>query len=122
MKRLYDYRAFQGCNADLETSLFEYGLIWKKVKKDYKFIYGVGVDHNYDYNQFDYAYIPIDTDIKEEFNWINDWSGVLSLVGMTDAEFIAQSLPQQISDLIAYYGPDNVFGSSYDPFEISGNS
>ena len=123
MKRLYDYRAFEGCDASLEISLFEYGLIWKQVGKDYKFIYGVGLEANTsDYNQFDYGFMAIDTNIKEECDWINDWTGILSFVGLTDAEFMAMSLPQQISDLVAYYGYENIFGSSYYPFEISGNT
>jgi hypothetical protein len=121
-KRLYDYRAFNGTDASLEISLFEYGLIWKKVKKDYKFIYGIKVNDVGDYIWFDCAYMPIDTDIKEEFGWIDDWSGILSSVGMTEKEFMDMSLPQQICDLISYYGYENVFGSCYYGFEISGNT
>jgi len=121
MKRLYDYRCFSGCDASLEESLFCYGLIWKQAKKDYKFIYGVAVDDHNDYKLFDYGYIPIDIDVMQEFNWIDNWDNFLSFVGLTEEEWLAMPLPQQIADLISYYGHENVFGSSYYAFEISGN-
>jgi len=120
-KRLYDYRAYQGCDASLEESLFCYGLIWKQIGKDYKFIYGVGNNGNGDYNRFDYGFMPMDTNIKDEYNWA-DFDAVLSFVGMTESEWLAMPLPQQILDLSSYYGYDNVFGSSYYSFEISGNN
>jgi len=120
-KRLYDYRAYQGCDASLEESLFCCGLIWRQVGKDYKFIYGVSIDDHGEYNLFDYAYMPTDTNIKDEYDWAN-FEAVLSFVGMTESEWLAMSLPQQLSDLVAYYGCENVFGSSYYSFEISGNN
>ena len=120
-KRVYDYRSYQGCDASLEESLFCYGLIWKQVGKDYKFIYGIGIDDSSDYNLFDYATMPIDTNIKKEYDWA-DFDAILSFVGMTETEWLAMPLPQQMSDLMAYYGYENIFGSSYYPFEISGNN
>ena len=110
MKSLYHYRAFEGMDADLATSLFEYGLIWKVVKKDYKFIYAIGYDDRCNANLFDYAFMPIDTTAKDEFDWA-DWDDVYSYTGLTADEFHAQDLPRIISDLISYYGHENVFGS-----------
>ena len=122
-KRLYDYRAFNGIDASLDISLFEYGLIWKRIGKDYKFIYGVGFDKDcaeVNYNQFDYAFLPIDVDILDEYSWA-DFTGVLSFVGMSMDEWLKMPLPQKIFDLISYYGYEEIFGSNYGGFNISGN-
>ena len=120
-KRLYDYRAYQGCDTNLEESLFCYGLIWKRIGKDYRFIYGVSGNDNGEYNRFNWATMPINTNIKEECNWA-DFDAVLSSVGMTESEWLTMPLPQQISDLLSYYGCENVFGSGYYSFEISRNN
>ena len=118
MKTITDYAEYEGIDADLETSLFEYGLIWKLTDGEYKFIYGVGYnDDGQEYNRFDWATEEAETDPKEEWNFA-EWDKVCSFVGQTEAEFFAQPLPQIVFDLISYYGHENVFGSSYYPFAI----
>lgn len=116
-KNIYHYRGFDGIDASLETSLFEYGLIWKKEKKDYKFIYGFANNCS-EYYLFDYATIPITTNIADEYNFA-DLNAVANFVGMKLDEWLNSALPNKIFDLIAYYGVESIFGSSYNPFMIN---
>jgi len=121
MKTITDYAEYEGIDADLETSLFEYGLIWKLTDGEYKFIYGVGYnDDGEEYNRFDWATEEADIDPKEEWNFA-DWGDICFFVGQTETKFFAQPLPQIVFDLILYYGYENIFGSSYYPFAIEKN-
>jgi len=129
MKKLSDYKEYDGIDANLAISLYEYGMIWaKRIKdheNDYHFIYGVGMGKNTEtgeteYNQFDHADIPINCNLEEEYNWVK-WNGVNSFVGYDILETVKNNpdfLPQAIHDLVSYYGYENIFGSSYYPFEI----
>jgi len=123
MERLDKFNEYDGPDASLETSLYEYGLIWIKGiedhENDYHFIYGVGLDEEGNYNLFDWGNVAIDTDPRKEWDWVN-WPDVLSCVGMDEEAFFNQPLPQIVSDLISYYGHENIMGSSYYPFEIKG--
>ena len=122
MKNLAEYESvgFEGIDASLETSLFEYGLIWAKGieghENDYHFIYGVGNDGE-SYTSFDWGDIAVDTNPTEEWNFV-DWDEVGSFVGMSEEDLLKQPLPQLVFDLISYYGFENIMGSSYYPFEI----
>jgi hypothetical protein len=121
MKTIKNYNGYSGTDANLETSLFEYGLIWIKGaeghEKDFHFIYGVGVDQDGSYNKFDWADVSINTDPEKEWDFV-DWEKLGEFVGMSKEEFLKQSIPFIVYDLIAYYGTENIFGSSYYPFEI----
>ena len=121
MKTINDYKNYSGTDANLETSLFEYGLIWIKGaeghEKDFHFIYGVGVDQDGNYNKFDWADVSIDTDPEKEWDFV-EWGKVGKFTGMSKEEFLKQPIPFIVYDLIAYYGVENIFGSSYYPFEI----
>ena len=118
MRTLKEYSKYDGVDADLEISLFEYGLIWKLTDGEYKFIYGVGYnDDGQEYNLFGYATEDADTDPREEWGFA-EWDKICSFVGQTETEFFSQPLPQIVYDLISYYGYENVFGSSYYPFAI----
>jgi hypothetical protein len=121
-KQIAEYNEYDGIDASLETSLFEYGMIWAKGieghEKDYHFIYGVGINpFTSEYNSFDWADIAIDTDPRKEWDFV-EWEKVLSFVGMNEDDFFNQPLPQIVYDLVSYYGHENIFGSSYYPFEI----
>lgn len=109
---------FEGCDIDLETSLYEYGLIWTKKDDDYLFYYGIGYDLNkYEYNKFDYAYIPVNVRPKSEWDWV-DWKNMFEFVGLSECEFFDREVPYIVSDLISYYGYEEIMGSSYDGFEV----
>jgi len=124
-KKLSDFQDYEGIDASLETSLYEYGLIWikgiKGHEKDYHFIYGVNVSPKTgEFVSFDWGDIPIDCNLKSEYDWV-DWNEVLKFTGYEGEEeryFQPDMIPQIISDLISYYGHENIFGSSYYPFEI----
>jgi len=112
MKRTsYDHSQLIGMDADLETSLKEYGLAWIKTDTETLFYYGIGMDADInEYTRFDFAVLPNDFSIKAEYDWIDDWDDINSYIGMDIDECY---LPQQISVLLSYYGYENIFGSSY---------
>lgn len=124
-KTIKDFQEYEGVDASLEISLFEYGLIWAKGIKDhendYHFIYGVdGRDKEgkgFTYTMFDWGDIPIDCNPEKEWNWVN-WKEVADSSGMSKKDFLKMPLPMIVESLISYYGHENIFGSSYYPFEI----
>ena len=106
---------FSGIDADLETSLFEYGMAWKVGERETEFIYGVGVDEvdgEAIYTTFDRCSFGNDLDVLNEFDYA-DFEAIFSFTGSTQAEFDALPLTQKIFDLVSYYGFENVFGSTY---------
>ena len=114
---------FEGSDACLETSLFEYGLIWLKGEKETLFIYGQGVKDNdcgdVDYCNFERCTIENDADISQDYDWC-DWSEVLQ--GDNIDNFKEMPISNQIQALMTAYGFENIFGSSYGySFDISNN-
>lgn len=121
----YEANGYEGCDCSLEISLYEYGLIWKEYKRatkggfakgELRFVYGVGHD-GCEYNLFDWGGVYA-ADPEEEWNWA-DFDGVARFTGLSREEFLAQPITSIVSDLILYYGHENVFGGSYYPFEIN---
>jgi hypothetical protein len=114
-----------GTDACLAISLFEYGLAWKEDEKQIEFIYGITAhDRNSEpcFNRFDRCSFDLDLDVRKEFDWA-DFEEVESFIGSTSQEFDRLPLPQKISDLVSYYGFENIFGSSYwEGFEIQENN
>jgi hypothetical protein len=122
MKKLSDYKDYEGVDGSLEVSLYEYGLIWKTIdNEEYKFIYGVDIDDKGFYNKFDYAYLS-----KKDFvDIFNDWGNKSDIESFTGEKFDTwiESFPHCVFDMLGYYGCYNVFGSSYyNPFEIINDS
>ena len=114
MKRQeYDHKKLTGSDADIETSLKEYGIAWIETDTEYLFYYGIKMEenecHDMDYTRFDFCSFDKDMDIKEEFNFVN-WDDINSYIGM---DIMDLDLPGQISDLVSYYGYENIFGSGY---------
>ena len=117
-----DYRGFEGPDADIATSLFEYGLAWKKIKKEeFIFIYGVNVkekDHDIVYNRFDIGFMTK----KDYLSLINEnWVKLDSVLNFCDCtrESAENGFPYFVHDLIMYHGTENIFGTSYaEGFEI----
>lgn len=102
---------FKGIDADLETSIFEYGLCWLDRDDDYLFYHKIETG-------FDWSTINKNIHFWEEFDWV-DKEQFLSFIGVTEKNFNIMPLPYAISDLLNYYGYQNVFGSSYcEGFEI----
>lgn len=114
MKRQeYNHKEINGVDADIETSLKEYGLAWVETDKDILFYYGIGYGPNEEgfeeYVKFDFCTIDKNTDIKNEYDWA-DFDAVSNFIG---TDIFTLPLIQQIESLNSYYGYENVFGSSY---------
>ena len=112
---------YSGCDACLATSLFEYGMAWKRENNEVLFIYGIayGTGAECDYNRFDRCVLPGDMDVFHEYSWA-DIDGVCETTGLTVEEFRTMPLENQIRDLVGYYGFENIFGSSYwEGFKIA---
>ena len=111
---------FTGPDASLDISLFEYGLAYKVTDKEILFIYGT--QYGYDeYTRFDRCTIDTDINIAEEYDWA-DLKAVHASHGYSAKDWNALPLEQKITDLLRYYGYENVFGSSYwEGFTITPN-
>jgi len=115
MKRQdYDHTKLTGMAADLETSLKEYGLAWIETDTEYLFYYGIDTDENecddMDYSRFDFRVMDKGLNVKEEYDWIEDWDGINSYAGIY---ITGERLQYAIHALLDYYGHENIFGSSY---------
>ena len=120
-------RRFEGPDACLAISLFEYGIAWKVMEKpergqfeagDIAFIYGIG--GNGEYNRFDRVTVKDFTpdEFENEYNWA-DFEDVARFAGGPLKEWRQFPTVHKIQDLLQYYGYENVFGTSYwEGFEI----
>lgn len=114
-----DHSLLTGNDASLETSLKEYGLAWieNKVTSKVLFYYGIRMDKE-EYVRFDFSELDLDVNVETEWNWAcgqgeTPFAELMSFVGMTYAEWSKGSITQKVTDLLSYYGFENVFGSSY---------
>ena len=111
---------FTGPDASLDISLFEYGLAYKVTDKEILFIYGTQYGYN-EYTRFDRCTIDTDINIAEEYDWA-DLKAVHASHGYLAKNWNALPLEQKITDLLRYYGYENVFESSYwEGFTITPN-
>jgi hypothetical protein len=110
-------QGFEGGDVCLATSLFEYGLAYRQEGNETLFVYAIGADPLV-YNRFDRCTFASDVDVQKEFDWA-DFGSLYSFVGMDAEQWNAQPLTSKVSDLLSFYGFENVFGSSYwEGFEI----
>ena len=111
-----------GNDVSLNISLFEYGLAWGKnehctQENEYYFIYGIRAVS--EYYRFDHGYLTLD-----DFKDILAWGELESICSVADTSYeeLLKRFPWSVGDLMAYYGYENVFGSSYwEGFEIKEN-
>lgn len=100
---------FEGIDASLEESLFEYGLIWVQSEPDeYFFIYR---GHN---DLFDIAYMK-PSKFDSDFDW-TDRNQFECIIGdkLENMDYV-----QKMFSLFNYYGYMEIFGSTYNhPFKI----
>ena len=109
-----DKAGYYGIDYSLDISLLEYGLIGKKIGKNtYKIVYVInwldyGKPKSYDSVTFDKE------EIKEliEESWF-DQKSFFSFLGCTKKEWLELDLIGQVSDLISYYGTENICGTCY---------
>src|SRR5437773_2023371 len=99
-------------DADLATSLFEYGLAWRELGNgEILFVYA----HPTMANRFDRCTMKADLDCKREFNWVKwtEFYATLSDDPDINAQWQSLPLPMKIGDLINHHGVENIFGTSY---------
>jgi hypothetical protein len=106
--RLSDYkkRGFIGIDASLEISLWEYGLIWKEFKKNWKkrgIKKGEVLAIAYRYGYVDHGYFQ-KQDLLDA-DWV-EWPAVASCVDLSVEELQEQSTGYLLFELIGYYGPE----------------
>ena len=120
--RKLEEAGFEGPDADLSTSLFEYGLAWKEEEEEVLFIYGICMrDDTDEYNRFDRTTISASIDPTEEWDWA-EWDKVASMIDGPSDYPKDIPLTHVVEDLLRYYGIVNVFGTSYwEGFAIEGN-
>jgi len=110
-----------GIDACLETSLLEYGIACIDEGNQTKFLYGISYDGS-NFDRFDYAFFDSDLDVKKEFDWIKSWGSFYETYGMSESEWGNMRLLDKISDLVSYFGTENIFGSSYgEGVELTNN-
>jgi hypothetical protein len=106
-------KKFIGTDACLETSLFEYGAICKPMPKDEYFcIYNKN-------GMFATSYVK-----EHELNalicgteWMTnkDISEFIEFTGGTKEEWFELPFIHKLTDLIRYYGSENILGTDYSP-------
>ena len=110
-------KKFIGTDINLEISLFEYGLICTPYKKnnyqdEYFCIYrqgenfGTGYIRESDLNSLMYG---------EDCMRNKDIFDLLDYVGSQLDEWFELPFIQKLSDLLSYYGSENIFGTDYYP-------
>lgn len=115
-KKLSEYTDYEGTDASLETSLYEYGLLWKlkdPEKKEYDIVYGTETDSNGNYRRFASTTMSEKEfiDLTEE-SWF-DKKGFDSFRGTKEINF-----PDDLHSAIHYYGNENIFGGTSNTFKI----
>jgi len=109
---LLEQQGFEGIDASLEISLFEYGIAWRKLESETLFIYSIGK------GSFDRVTVENSVDVEKEWSFA-DFKALMSSLGMAVEEWRKMPLAQKVSDLVSYYGFENIFGASYwEGFEI----
>ena len=118
---LKDYEGYSGPDIDLEISLFEYGLIWNKQEDgEYHFVHRVyRADVGIGGEWFDSCTMSKqDFDIMVDEDWF-EANKFCDFIGCSVADLKSQ-FPSIMLSVLHYYGPLNIFGDSYTPFEIEG--
>ncbi len=111
-------KAWIGIDADIETSLFEYGVICRKNKHcsepdEHFCLYLTKPD------LFDWGYKK-ESELNDLINgsdWMKDKDveSFLSYVGMPKADWLQLTFINKLHDLFSYYGYENIMGSTYSP-------
>ncbi len=119
-------KGFEGIDAGLDMSLFEYGMAWlyDEEKKEYKVYFGCNYDDDIQWYTFQYSWIS-EEDIRELFeddSWV-DVHAVWDSCGFDDAVIFEEwkkdvSINGAFQDLISYYGMHEFFQSYTCAFHV----
>ena len=112
---------FEGVDANLEESLFEYGMVWKEGEYEGEWLFVHATPQT--------CGLPINDDKKfdstpmteQDLSWLNEKQikGIANYAGMTVEEWKEIPFYQRIHDAVNYFGFEAIFGSSYGGFNIS---
>lgn len=111
---------YSGSDADLETSLFEYHLVWANEPDsngEIRFYYPSTIENDVPthFNWGNLKLMTTESEFKAEFNWVDDWESILNFVGADSFEsWLKGGFGQKISDVVSYWGTENVFGTDYN--------
>jgi len=115
-KKLSEYEGYEGSDASLDISLYEYGLLWKlkdPEKKEYDIVYGVDTDTNGNYRKFASTTMSEKEFIDmTEYSWF-DKKAFDSYRGTEEISF-----PNDLQSAYMYYGSNNIFGGTSNTFKI----
>lgn len=105
-----------GIDANLEESLFDYGLLVEDTTNTNKWIIMMLNDNLFMKRSFDFSGLSElleESYIKDSLNSFFDFSG------LTLKEFFEEEPVNQLYDLISYFGTDNILGGFYGSKEFS---
>lgn len=108
---------YKGIDADLETSLEEYGFVARPITVDYDDEYFV--IYKMDDNQYGSGHIresELDNIVKGT-EWANeeDVNSMLETIGSIRDEWFDLPFTSKFSDLVSYWGTENIMGTDYYP-------
>lgn len=108
---------------NLETSLFDYGIIWRHdpETKEYLFVYGIEQSSDGSFVRFDRCGFSDTLDFYKEFGWIKgeDWQRFFDFLGLLRQDWENSEFCQKIHDLFQYWGSEEIFGSqNWEGFAI----
>ena len=113
-----NYKNYEGIDANNKISLFEYGFLcaYNKKDDDYHIIYRVG-------DEFSTGWISEKelNELMTEDSWV-DTDDILKYVGTTLDKWLEMSFINKFSDLLGYYGCQNLMGDSMDTFEVDSDN
>ena len=104
----------------MESTIFEYGLIWKKNKycgqDEYYFIYDTYLKDKHGNELFGSSYLSK----QDLISTFDDWASKSDIESFTGQSFNVwiESFPSCIHSMIQYYGTDDVLGTDYNPQPI----
>ena len=117
---------WEGPDACLEISLFEYGVIWKRTEQGIIFIYLISEEKGK--VATNWVVIPLNKKVEELYRWIFNHDKLenerdttemvesfISYMGEDLDQWKSGSLEYQIYDLTCYFGKENIFGDCYYP-------
>ncbi len=111
---LLEAQGFEGLDASLSESIFEYGMAWRTIENEIIFVHR---NPNCP-GRFDRSSYQITTDVQKEWNWVK-WDALMGYLGCNLTDWLQTPLPHKIFDLVNYYGEMEIFGESgWEGFSI----
>lgn len=105
-----------GIDANLEESLFDYGLLVEDTTNTNKWIIMMLNDNLFMKRSFDFSGL---SELLEESYIKDSLNSFFYFSGLTLKEFFEEEPVNQLYDLISYFGTDNILGDFYGSKEFS---